>query len=91
MKSETDKLIAKHSEVTFSEARKVLSHVQRDDEDWNLNTLMIEGCDVPFKYRRKKKYKDLKGAYVNLTYYPMTETVCGLDFEVMKVVKLNLA
>ena len=91
MKSKTEKLIEKHPEVTFSESKKVISHVQRSDGEWNLNTLMIEGYDVPFKYRRMKQYKDLKGAYVNLSYYPVTETVSGLEFEIMKVVKLNIA
>ncbi|MBL4869048.1 MAG: hypothetical protein JKY67_22005 [Pseudomonadales bacterium] len=90
MKSKTEKLVAKHPEVTFSEAKKVTSHVQREEGDWSLNTLMIEGYDVPFKYRRKKKYKNLKGAYVNLSYYPLTESVSGLEFEIMKVVKINL-
>ena len=91
MKLKSEKLVSKHEELTFSEARKVVSHVQRDDGEWNLNTLMIEGCDVPFKYRRQKKYKNLKGAYVNVIYYPITETVSGLEFEIMKVVKINIA
>ena len=87
----SEKLIAKHPNLTYSESRKVISHVQRESGDWSLNTLMIEGCEVPFKYKRKKKYKNLKGAYVNLSYYPVTETVSGLDFDIMRVVKLNLA
>ena len=91
MKSKTEKLVAKHEKLTHSEHRKVNSHVQREVGEWNLNTLMIDGCDIPFKYRRKKKYKNLKGAYINLTYYPVTEKVAGLEFDVMKVVKLNLA
>lgn len=91
MKTKTEKLTAKHPELTHSENKKVSSHVQRDDGEWSLNTVMIEGCDVAFKYRRRKQYKTLKGAYVNLTYYPDTEMVAGLEFDIMKVVKINLS
>jgi hypothetical protein len=71
---------------------KVTSHVQRNvDDDWILNTIMVEGYDVPFKYKRRKKYKNLKGARVNLTYYPDSETVAGLDFEIMRVVRIKIA
>jgi hypothetical protein len=91
MKSKTDKLVSKHENLTHTECKKVVSHVQRDVGDWSLNTLMLDGYEVPFKYRRKKKYKNLKGAYVNLTYYPETETVAGLSFETMKVVKITIA
>ena len=52
---------------------------------------MIEGCDVPFKYKRKKPYKDLKGQRVNLTYYAATEMVAGIEFEVMKVVRIKIS
>ena len=52
---------------------------------------MIDGYDVPFKYKRKKEYKDLKGQRVNLTYYPTIETVAGTEFEVMKVVRIKIA
>ncbi|MDH5710059.1 MAG: hypothetical protein OEZ15_00125 [Gammaproteobacteria bacterium] len=70
---------------------KVISHVQRDKDNWVLNTVMIEGCDVPFKYSRKKHYKNLKGERINLTYYPRTETIAGLEFEFMKVVRIKIA
>lgn len=65
--------------------------MQRNSGDWILNTLMIEGCDVPFRYRRKKKYKSLSGQRVNLTYYAAVETIAGLDFEVMNVVRIRIA
>ena len=52
---------------------------------------MIEGCDVAFKFQRKKKYKSLDGAQVNLTYYPQTDTVAGFEIEVMKVVRIKIA
>ena len=72
---------------------KVVSHVQRQEKDseWIINTLMIDGCDVPFKYKRNKPYKNIKGARVNLTYYPATENVAGFDMEVMKVVRIKIA
>ncbi|MGD8558761.1 MAG: hypothetical protein PVF34_08320 [Gammaproteobacteria bacterium] len=92
MKSDADKLVKKHQKLVHSEMLKVTSHVQRNvDDDWILNTIMVEGYDVPFKYKRRKKYKNLKGARVNLTYYPDSETVAGLDFEIMRVVRIKIA
>ncbi len=70
---------------------KVTSHVQRDTKEWVLNTIMIEGCDVPFKYKRKKVYKNIKGQRVNLTYYPVTESIAGIKMETMKVVRIKIA
>lgn len=89
--SDPDKLIKKHQELTHSEAVKVVSHVQRDKGEWVINTVMIEGCEVPFKYKRKQQYKSLKGARVNMTYYPKVEVVAGLDFEIMNVVRIKVA
>ena len=68
-----------------------MSHVQREieGEDWVVNTLLLEGYDVPFRYRRKKKYRNLQGAPVNITFYPETEQVGGMDIEVMKVVRIR--
>lgn len=91
MRSDPDHLTKKHQKLTQSDHMKVASHVQREDGEWYLNTLMIEAYDVPFKYRRKQRYKDLKGQRVNLTYYPVTETVAGLDCEVMKVVRIKIS
>lgn len=91
MKSEPEKLIARHENLVHSEMRKVISHVQREAGEWIINTLMIEGCDIPFKYKRKKKYKSLKGQRVNLTYYPDIETVAGIRMEVMNVVRIKIA
>jgi hypothetical protein len=71
--------------------RKVVSHVQRESDGWVLNTIMLEGYDVPFKYRRKKTYRNLQGARVNLTYYPQLEQIAGLDTEIMKVVRIRQA
>ena len=68
---------------------KVVSHVQREQGDWILHTLMVEGCDTPFKFKRKGNYQNLKGARVNLTYYTEQETVAGMSFEVMKVIRIK--
>ena len=85
-----NKLLKTHQKLTHSEMMKVISHVQRDTKEWVLNTLMIEGYDVPFKYKRKKMYKNIKGQRVNLTYYPVTESVAGIDMEAMKVVRIKI-
>ncbi|MFD2231029.1 hypothetical protein [Alkalimarinus sediminis] len=91
MQSDPEKLLKKNQNLTHSEMQKVVSHVQRDDDDWIINTVMIEGCDVPFKFKRKKQYKNLKGARVNLTYYPSSEKVAGIPFEIMNVVRIKIA
>ena len=91
MEKQTRKLLSQHESLTHSEARKVVSHVQREHDDWILHTLMIEGTEVPFKFKRKKRYKNLQGARVNLTYYPDTESIAGMEFEVMRVVRLRTA
>jgi hypothetical protein len=85
-----DKLLNTHQKLVHSEMVKVVSHVQRDTKEWILNTILIEDCDVPFKYKRKKMYKNIKGQRVNLTYYPATESVAGIDMEIMKVVRIKL-
>ena len=92
MKSRSvNKLLKTHQKLVHSEMVKVVSHVQRDTKEWILNTLMIEGYDVPFKYKRKKMYKNIKGLWVNLTYYPVTELVAGIEMETMKVVRIKIA
>ena len=91
MKSEPEKLVKKHEKLTHSDMMKVISHVQREAGEWMINTLMIEGCDVAFRYKRKQKYKSLKGQRVNLTYYPTTETIAGIQMEVMNVVRIKIS
>jgi len=91
MQSDPKKLVEKNQNLTHSEMLKVESHVQRDDGEWMINTIMIESYTVPFKFKRKETYKNLKGARVNITYYPGTETVAGLEFEVMNVVRIKRA
>ena len=87
--SDVKKLLKKHRQLNQLDMVKVLSHVQRETDDWVLNTIMLEGYDVPFRYRRQKSYKILKGAWVNLTFYPETKTVGGVDFETMSVVRIR--
>lgn len=91
VKTDPEKLTKKHNKLVHSDMMKVISHVQREAGEWIVNTLMVEGCEVPFKYKRKKLYKNLKGQRVNLTYYPDVETVAGLEFEVMSVVRIKVA
>ena len=90
-KSPIDKLLDKHRHLTHSENMKVVSHVQREENDWWFNTLMIQHYDVAFKYKRKKPYKSLQGGLVNITYYPSTEEIAGIEFEFMKVVRLKMS
>ncbi|WP_114325299.1 hypothetical protein [Candidatus Colwellia aromaticivorans] len=85
------KLTKRHPKLIHTENIKVVSHVQRESYDWQLNTLMLDGVDVPFKYKRKKLYKNLKNSRVNITYYPDNEKVAGLDIEVMKIVRIKVA
>lgn len=91
MKSDVNKLLKKHGELTHSDMLRVTSHVQRCDGDWIINTLMVEGCSVPFRFKRKDRYRELKGARVNLTYYQVVETVAGFELEVMNVVRIRIA
>ncbi len=89
MQSDPKKLIENNNKLNHSELLKVVSHVQREKDEWILHTVMVEGCDVPFKFKRKGKYQSLKGARVNITYYPEQEAIAGLTFEVMKVVRIK--
>ena len=87
--SDVRKLLKKHGQLNQLDAVKVLSHVQREKDDWILNTIMLEGYDVPFQYNRKTLYKNLAGARVNLTFYPESKTVAGIVFEMMRVVRIR--
>mgnify|MGYP006306761875 FL=1 len=91
MDADPDKLLKRHRNLTHSEGLTVTSHIQRAEGDWYVNTLMVEGYDVPFKYKRQKRYRSLEGQRVNLTYYPETQKVAGLEFEIMKVVRVRVA
>lgn len=69
------KLLKKHNKLLHSDSLQVVSHVQRTQSEFILNALMIDGYDMPFRYRRKQKYNGLKGQWVNLTYYADSENV----------------
>lgn len=90
-KSPVSKMLDKHSDLTHSTDVKVVSHVQRQQDDWYVNTIMIDGISVPFIYKRKKPYRSLIGARVNLTYYPTSKQVAGFEMEMMKVVRIRVA
>ncbi len=83
------KSLIAEEKLIHSTMKKVISHVQRESKDWIQNTILIDGYDVPFKYKRKKLYKSLKGARVDIAYYPSSELLAGIEFEMMKVVKIN--
>ncbi|MFC3093497.1 hypothetical protein DRW07_04675 [Alteromonas sediminis] len=90
-KTDVDKMLAKHKQLIHLPNVQVVSHVQRSEDDWHVNTIMLDGYEVPFKFKRKKRYRSLKGARVNLTYYPILEEIAGIEFEVMKVVRIKVA
>ncbi|PKI17136.1 hypothetical protein [Colwellia sp. 12G3] len=90
-KNAGQKLVKKHDKLVHSENMKVASHVQREKDDWVINTLILNNLDVPFKYKRKKLYQSLQGQRVNLTYYAETETVAGFSIEVMSVVRIKVS
>lgn len=85
------KLADKHQSLTHTEGIKVISHVQREQDDWYINTLMLENINVPFKYKRKQLYKSLNGQQVNITYYPSKEAVAGFEIEVMNIVRIKVS
>ena len=89
--SDVRKLLKKHGQLNQLDGVKVVSHVQREKDDWILNTVILEGYDVPFQYNRKTLYKNLTGARVNLTFYPESKTVAGIVFEMMRVVRIRRA
>lgn len=88
-KSEVDSLLQQHRQLTHSENMKVQSHVQREEDDWIVHTIMLQDIDVPFIFKRKKRYKSLVGNRVNLTYYPDNKIVAEMTFETMKVVRIK--
>lgn len=89
VKGEVDKLLNRHEQLIHSERKRVVSHAQRQTKDWIINTLMLDGYTVPFRFKRKQSYRNLKGQYVNLTYYPKVEVIAGIEMEVMNVVRIR--
>jgi hypothetical protein len=88
---EAKQLIEQHRKLVHTESIKVISHVQRESDDWYVNTIMLENINVPFKYKRKKLYKSLKGHRVNITYYPDNELVATFEIEVMRIVRIKIS
>ncbi|WP_076418200.1 hypothetical protein [Colwellia sp. UCD-KL20] len=91
MKSESDELLKKHQKLIHTNNLKVTSHVQREENDWIINTIMFENIDVPFKYKRKKIYKSLIHNRVNVTYYVSKENIAGFAIEVMNIVRIKVS
>lgn len=60
MKSSLDKMLANHNKLIHTEGVKITSHTQREVEEWVQHTVMIEGCDVPFKFKRPKNFDALR-------------------------------
>ena len=89
MQSDPKKLLEKNKKLIHSELMEVVSHIQCKQGEWVLHTIMAEGCEVPFRFKRKGNYQSLKGARVNMTYYTEQEVVGGVTFEVMKVVRIK--
>jgi len=90
-KNAAKNLVKKHKKLVHSENMKVISHVQREADDWIINTIMLDKLDVPFKYKRKKLYQSLQGQRVNLTYYPDNEMIAGFAIEIMSVVRIKIS
>lgn len=88
---EAKQLIEQHQKLVHTDNIKVISHVQRELDDWFVNTLMLENIEVPFKYKRKKLYKSLKGHRVNITYYPDNELVATFEVEIMRIVRIKIS
>ena len=91
METDPKKLLKRHDSLIHSDMLKVTSHVQRTAGDWIINTVMVEGCEAPFKFKRQRQYKNLAGARINVTYYPGVENVAGFELEVMNVVRIKIA
>ena len=91
MKSNPNKLLKKHQQLNQTDCLKIISHVQRETGEWILHTLMAEGVESPFKFKRKEKYKSLKGQRVNLTYYATRESIAGIEMDYMKVVRIKIS
>lgn len=91
MSKDLEKLLKSHQNLIQSDFKKVVSHVQRENDGWILNTIMLEGYEVPFQYKRQKRYRNLTGQRVNLTYYPAQQQVAGFEMEIMKVVRVKVS
>jgi len=61
MQTNPEKLLKKHRQLVHSDMLTVTSHVQRTEGDWIINTLMVEGCTAPFRFKRKQPYGTYPG------------------------------
>ena len=91
MTADIKKLLKNHQRLIHSEHLKVVSHVQREQDDWFINTIMIDGISTAFKYKRTKLYQSLAGQRVNMTYYMEQELIAGMPFEIMNVVRIKVS
>jgi len=91
MNKAASKLTTKHKDLVHSDDLKVTSHVQREEDEWIINTIMVENVSTPFKYKRKQQYRSLVGQRVNITYYSTSETIAGFDIQIFKVVRLKIS
>lgn len=91
MDKKLKKLLADNENLIHTEAIQVVSHVQREQDEWFINTLMLADVSTPFKFKRKKRYKNLADKRVNITYYPATETVAGFEIDIMNIVRIKIA
>lgn len=87
--STSDDLLKKNQKLIHSSFQKVTSHVQRQEDEWITNTIMIEGCDTPFQYKRKKLYQNLKDTQVDITYYSTKKEIGGFEFETFNIVRIR--
>ena len=85
----SDITIEQQQNVYHREHCTVLSHTQRDEGEWVQHTLMLENYETPFRFRRSKRYRCLKGESVDVDYYPQTTLVAGMELETMKVVRIK--
>ena len=76
-------------DVNFLNMETVLSNKEIDNVNIKRNSDFVD--ILTFNIERKQEYKDLKGARVNITYYPSVEVVAGMDFEIMNVVRIKRA
>jgi len=90
MNSPVNTMSQKGQQLVHCELMQVTSHVQRFNGECMLNTLMMDGYDCPFKYRRKAKYRNLKGKQVDLSYYPTIEVIADFEVKIMKVVQIKV-
>lgn len=85
----TKQLLAENDQLVHATMQTVRSHVQRREGDWILNTVMLEGQEVPYKYKRRKKHPSLRGARVDVIFYPDVEVIARMQFDCMRVIRIQ--